>query len=78
MSTVDVQVPGSAESPRAHGGIIVLLVPLLLVLFIATVDRTIVATAIPGIGAALRDTASAGAAAVRGDDRGRRGQRRGE
>jgi EmrB/QacA subfamily drug resistance transporter len=44
---------------RSHRGIRLLLVPLMLVLFISTLDQTIVATAIPGIGEALGDIASA-------------------
>jgi EmrB/QacA subfamily drug resistance transporter len=47
--------PTSPE-PR---GLLVVLVPLMLVLFIATLDQTIVATAIPGIGRALHDLTSA-------------------
>ena len=35
------------------------MVPLMLVVFIATLDQTIVATALPGIGAALHDPAGA-------------------
>src|SRR6201994_2097932 len=47
---------GPAPAPR---GLLVVLIPLMLVLFIATLDQTIVATAIPGIGRALHDLTSA-------------------
>ena len=47
-----------AAAPGARG-LLVVLVPLMLVLFIATLDQTIVATAIPGIGRALHDLPSA-------------------
>jgi EmrB/QacA subfamily drug resistance transporter len=53
----------AAESPSslapAPRGLLVVLIPLMLVLFIATLDQTIVATAIPGIGRALHDLTSA-------------------
>src|ERR1700761_7619641 len=50
-----------SESRRepSERGLLVVLVPLMLVLFIATLDQTIVVTAIPGIGAALHDVTSA-------------------
>jgi len=49
----------SAEGPtRSHRQIMVLLVPLMLVLFISTLDQTIVATTIPTIGRDLHDAAS--------------------
>jgi EmrB/QacA subfamily drug resistance transporter len=54
VNTIDIDTP-----KLSHRGIVLLLVPLMLVLFISTLDQTIVATAIPGIGAALRDTTSA-------------------
>src|ERR1700759_3651665 len=47
-----------SRSPEPRG-LLVVLVPLMLVLFIATRDQTIVATAIPGIGRALHDLTSA-------------------
>src|SRR6201996_6664127 len=48
--------PSPAPAPR---GLLVVLIPLMLVLFIATLDQTIVATAIPGIGRGLHDLTSA-------------------
>src|ERR1700744_4451602 len=50
-----------SESRRepSERGLLVVLVPLMLVLFIATLDQTIVVTAIPGIGPALHDLTSA-------------------
>jgi EmrB/QacA subfamily drug resistance transporter len=44
------------SAPRGLG---IVMVPLMLVVFIATLDQTIVATALPGIGQALHDPASA-------------------
>ncbi|HEX3957682.1 MAG TPA: hypothetical protein VHZ03_13785 [Trebonia sp.] len=41
---------------QAGSGILRLLLPLMLVLFISNLDSTIVATAIPAIGRSLRDT----------------------
>src|ERR1700728_1535391 len=43
---------------RAHREIMVVLVPLMMVLFIATLDQTIVATTIPTIARRLGDRAS--------------------
>jgi EmrB/QacA subfamily drug resistance transporter len=43
---------------RSHREILILLLPLMLVLFISTLDQTIVATVIPSIGRALHDTSS--------------------
>jgi EmrB/QacA subfamily drug resistance transporter len=53
--------PEAAAEPTSASerGLLVVLVPLMLVLFIATLDQTIVATAIPGIGRALHDLTSA-------------------
>src|SRR6201992_1080808 len=53
--------PTAATEPAVPEprGLLVVLVPLMLVLFIATLDQTIVATAIPGIGRALHDLTSA-------------------
>jgi EmrB/QacA subfamily drug resistance transporter len=48
--------PGPELPPR---GIMIVLVPLMLVAFMATLDQTIVATAIPGIGRALHDLTGA-------------------
>lgn len=56
--------PTDVAAPGAHG-LLVVLVPLMLVLFIATLDQTIVATAIPGIGRALQG-AGPGTAGARG------------
>jgi EmrB/QacA subfamily drug resistance transporter len=53
---------GTATGPAAgltHRAIMVVLVPLMLVAFMATLDQTIVATAIPGIGRALNSPANA-------------------
>ncbi len=47
---------GAAGGPKGLG---IVMVPLMLVVFIATLDQTIVATALPGIGEALHDLASA-------------------
>lgn len=55
MSTIDTEI----RETLSHRAIMLLLVPLMLVLFIATLDQTIVVTAIPGIGAALGDITSA-------------------
>src|SRR6201996_3449297 len=49
----------SVSPPTAPPGLLVVLVPLMLVLFIATLDQTIVATAIPGIGRELHDLTNA-------------------
>src|SRR5579875_2620722 len=55
-----IAAAGCSSSPApAPRGLLVVLVPLMLVLFIATLDQTIVATAIPGIGRALHDLTSA-------------------
>src|ERR1700761_2748235 len=53
--------PTAATEPAVPEprGLLVVLIPLMLVLFIATLDQTIVATAIPGIGRALHDLTSA-------------------
>jgi EmrB/QacA subfamily drug resistance transporter len=51
--------PAAATPAPTPRGLLVVLVPLMLVLFIATLDQTIVATAIPGTGRALHDLASA-------------------
>jgi MFS family permease len=48
-----------ATDPESAGAVGVVMVPLMLVVFIATLDQTIVATALPGIGRALHDLASA-------------------
>jgi EmrB/QacA subfamily drug resistance transporter len=56
MTTTDATVDTSTPT---HRSIMLLLVPLMLVLFIATLDQTIVATAIPGIGGALHDITDA-------------------
>jgi EmrB/QacA subfamily drug resistance transporter len=50
---------GPGEAAASHRAIMIVLVPLMLVAFIATLDQTIVATAIPGIGRALNDLTSA-------------------
>jgi EmrB/QacA subfamily drug resistance transporter len=57
MNTIDTDT--QEVRPLTHRAIMLLLVPLMLVLFIATLDQTIVVTAIPGIGAALGDITSA-------------------
>jgi EmrB/QacA subfamily drug resistance transporter len=58
--TTSAPAAAPAESgPPASRGLLVVLVPLMLVLFIATLDQTIVATALPGIGQALHDLTSA-------------------
>jgi EmrB/QacA subfamily drug resistance transporter len=44
---------------RAPGGVLRLMVPLMLVLFISNLDATVVATAIPSIGRSLHDLAGA-------------------
>jgi EmrB/QacA subfamily drug resistance transporter len=49
----------SADPGRSHREIIVVLVPLMLAAFMATLDQTIVATAIPGIGRALHSITNA-------------------
>ena len=51
--------PGAEAEPADERGLLIVLVPLMLVLFIATLDQTIVATAVPGIGRALHDLTSA-------------------
>jgi EmrB/QacA subfamily drug resistance transporter len=51
--------PAEPGPDLAHREIMVVLVPLMLVAFMATLDQTIVATAIPGIGRALRSLTSA-------------------
>jgi EmrB/QacA subfamily drug resistance transporter len=52
--------PGPDAAPeRTHRQLLVLLIPLMLVLFIATLDQTIVATTIPTIGRALHAAGSA-------------------
>ena len=48
-----------AGDPGVGTGVGVVMVPLMLVVFIATLDQTIVATALPGIGRALHDLAGA-------------------
>src|SRR6201986_314800 len=48
-----------ATDPESAGALGVVMVPLMLVVFIATLDQTIVATALPGIGRALHDLTSA-------------------
>jgi EmrB/QacA subfamily drug resistance transporter len=51
--------PPTATDLRSHRQIMVLLVPLMMVLFISTLDQTIVATTIPTIGRAFGDVSSA-------------------
>jgi EmrB/QacA subfamily drug resistance transporter len=55
----DAVDPSTGDTTALPRGVMVVLVPLMLVAFIATLDQTIVATAIPGIGRALRDVPSA-------------------
>ncbi len=50
---------GTAPAPLSHRQIMVLLVPLMMVLFISTLDQTIVATTIPTIGDAFGAASSA-------------------
>jgi EmrB/QacA subfamily drug resistance transporter len=60
VETPPVASTGTKPALRGRtGGIMVLLVPLMLVLFISNLDQTIVATALPSIGHDLRDTANA-------------------
>jgi EmrB/QacA subfamily drug resistance transporter len=60
MTTTTVPSEGqAAESGPSHRAIMLLLVPLMLVLFISTLDQTIVATAISGIGNSLHDVVDA-------------------
>ncbi|WP_394781728.1 MDR family MFS transporter [Undibacterium sp.] len=47
------------DGELSHRAIMTIMVPLMLVLFISTLDQTVVATALHGIGQALGDTASA-------------------
>jgi EmrB/QacA subfamily drug resistance transporter len=55
QTATEAAEPGPEETGPTHRQIMIVLVPLMLVAFIATLDQTIVATAIPGIGRALRD-----------------------
>jgi EmrB/QacA subfamily drug resistance transporter len=50
--------PEIQPSELSHRAILIVLIPLMLASFIATLDQTIVATAIPGIGRGLHDTAN--------------------
>jgi EmrB/QacA subfamily drug resistance transporter len=60
VETTPVASAGTKPPLRGRtGGILVLLVPLMLVLFISNLDQTIVATALPSIGNDLHDSANA-------------------
>ena len=57
--TADAIVEPQTRDPElSRRGILIVLIPLMLASFIATLDQTIVATAIPGIGRSLHDTTS--------------------
>ena len=45
----------STRAPSKPTGVVALMVPLMLVLFISNLDATIVATALPSIGRSLHD-----------------------
>jgi EmrB/QacA subfamily drug resistance transporter len=51
--------PGTATGGTSHRAIMLILVPLMLVLFISSLDQTIVATALPTIGRDLHDLTGA-------------------
>ncbi|MGW4558744.1 MDR family MFS transporter [Streptomyces sp. NPDC004365] len=50
---------GTEDGPPHDGGVLLLMVPLMLVLFISNLDQTIVATALPSIGKDLHDASGA-------------------
>jgi EmrB/QacA subfamily drug resistance transporter len=60
VTTPDRNLEAAGLGPDlSHRAIMIVLVPLMLVAFMATLDQTIVATAIPGIGRALHNLTSA-------------------
>ncbi|MGW2948285.1 MFS transporter, partial [Streptomyces sp. NPDC001226] len=50
---------GTEDGPPHDSGVLLLMVPLMLVLFISNLDQTIVATALPSIGKDLHDASGA-------------------